>query len=395
MLPNAVVAGHLCFDIIPSFSSLEPMELNELFKPGKLINMNGASVSTGGPVSNTGLALSKLGIETALMGKVSDDFFGDCVKTLFAQNGISRGLITSPGEQTSYTVVIVPPGYDRIFLHNPGANDSFCAADVDYQTVASAALFHFGYPPLMKRMFAETGAELIRMFKQVKELGVTTSLDMSLPDEQSESGQVDWDTLLRGLLPYVDIYIPSAEETLYMLDREKYHELNRISGGRDPMELFDVDWLPALGERLLAYGCGMAVIKCGCKGYYIRTSGRERLETMKKAPPGELSSWAGRELMEESFFASEIASAAGAGDNSIAGFISAFLRGQSIEDCIRFGCAVGRLNLEVYDAVTGVRSYDETRALIPGWRKNELAYTGSYWRKDSSPGNWIGKADSM
>ena len=71
---QAVVAGHICCDIIPSFKKAARME--EIFMPGKLVNMGGAIVSTGGPVSNTGMAMSMLGVNTALMGKIGDDFFG-------------------------------------------------------------------------------------------------------------------------------------------------------------------------------------------------------------------------------------------------------------------------------------------------------------------------------
>lgn len=34
-------------------------------------------------------------------------------------------LIIEDGEITSYSVVVAGPGIDRIFLHCPGANDTF------------------------------------------------------------------------------------------------------------------------------------------------------------------------------------------------------------------------------------------------------------------------------
>ena len=79
-----------------------------------------------------------------------------------------------PGEQTSYGIVLALPGVNRIFLHCPGATDTFAADDVDLDLAARARLFYFGYPPLMARMYADGGA-LARLFESVKSLGVTTA----------------------------------------------------------------------------------------------------------------------------------------------------------------------------------------------------------------------------
>ena len=145
---QVIVAGHICFDVIPSFKKTDKTKMEEIFIPGKLINMGSVKVSTGGPVSNTGIALSMLGVNTKLMGKIGNDYFGEGVMKLLKERNAEDGMVVVDGEDTSYTVVIVPPGFDRIFLHNPGANNSFCSEDVNFDLVKQAKLFHFGYPPL-------------------------------------------------------------------------------------------------------------------------------------------------------------------------------------------------------------------------------------------------------
>ena len=107
--------------------------------------------------------------------------------------------------------MIAPPGIDRVFLHNPGSNNTFVADDVDYEVLAGAGVFHFGYPPLMEKMFAEGGAELTDIFRRARETGATTSLDMALPDPNSPAGRVDWDAILKKTLPCVDLFLPSIE----------------------------------------------------------------------------------------------------------------------------------------------------------------------------------------
>ena len=391
--PQVVVAGHICLDVIPAFGTTAQADIHDVLVPGKLINVGGAKISTGGPVSNTGIALSILGIRTKLMGKIGNDFFGEGVLKLLRERQADDGMVVVDGEETAYTVVIVPPGFDRIFLHNPGANNTFCADDVHYDLVRRARLFHFGYPPLMRRMYEKDGEELVSIFRRVKEMGVTTSLDMSLPDAASESGRVDWEGVLRRVLPYVDIFLPSVEETMFMLRRKDFNHLNRRGKGRDILENLDLNKVPDLGEKLLSFGAKIAVIKCGVKGYYVRTQRREVLEQMGAAKPADLENWSNRELHEESFHVARIAAATGSGDSSIAGFLASFLNGRSIEESIRVACAVGGQNVQVFDAVSGIKTWAETLAMIPAWKKNRLQVEGDYWKYDPERQIRIGKRE--
>jgi sugar/nucleoside kinase (ribokinase family) len=219
---EAIVAGHICLDLtptIPSAPGAPARAVAEIFAPGKLTLARGMTLSTGGAVSNTGMALVVLGVSTKLMGKVGGDYLGQGVLGILAARGVRGGMTIVKSERSSYTVCLVPPGHDRIFLHDPGANDTFSARDINYDLVAQARLFHFGYPPLMKRMYENDGRELVKIFRRVKSLGVTTSLDMSFPDPASPAGKADWERILRDVLPYVDVYLPSVEETLLMLRR--------------------------------------------------------------------------------------------------------------------------------------------------------------------------------
>lgn len=392
---QVVVAGHICLDVIPSFRKTGTFKFEETFIPGKLINMEKVQTSTGGPVSNTGIALNILGIKTALMGKIGDDFFGEGVQKLLEKRNLSEGMITSFGEDTSYTIVIAPPGHDRIFLHNPGANNTFCAEDINYDLVCEAKLFHFGYPPLMRKIFENEGRELIKIFKKVKSMGVTTSLDMSLPDALSDSGKVDWENLLRNLLPYVDIYLPSVEESLFMIDREKYNDLNSRKNGHDILNNLDMNILPELGKKLLGFGPKILAIKCGVKGFYVTTADSESLKKCGKAMPEDIVNWANRELLEESFYVPEVASATGSGDSSIAGFLAAYLNGKSIEETIKIACAVGGQNVKTFDAISGIKTWKETLDMIPGWGKNKLEIEGDIWKYSNNKKVWIGKRDLL
>ena len=189
---DCVVAGHICLDVTPEFLNGGAC-MGDILRPGSLVKVGSAVVSTGGPVSNTGIPIRRLGLNVALMGKCGDDMFGQALLQRIAQvaPGAQSGMQVVPGEQTSYSVVINPPGIDRIFLHCPGANDTFGSADIDLATVAKARLFHFGYPPLMARTYADGGSELVKIFQQARATGVTTSLDMAYPDPTSPAAAVN------------------------------------------------------------------------------------------------------------------------------------------------------------------------------------------------------------
>ncbi len=391
---DVVVAGSICLDMTPEFTKLKEKTMAEIFIPGKNKHMEKMTIATGGPVSNSGLGLIKLGISTKLMGKIGDDFIGDGVLKLLQKYDAVDSMTVIKGEDTSYTVVIVPEGFDRIFLHANGANDTFGSDDVDYEIVKNAKIFHMGYPTTMKKMYSNDGEELIKTYKKVKDLGVTTSLDMSLPDPNAVNGQMDWEGVLKKLLPYVDIYLPSAEETMFMIDKAEFNHLKDTAGEHDMLTNLDINVISRLGKRLLSYGAGMVALKCGVKGFYFATGDKERLKKMGRAMPKNLDAWANRELHEESFKV-PVKAATGSGDSSIAGLLSAYLRDFAIEDCIKTACCTGGQNVQVLDAVSGIKTFEETQQLLKIWDKNKLNVTGNHWKYIEDKQVYAGKGDLL
>lgn len=382
---DVVVAGHICLDIIPSFPpSKEKIEFADIFRPGKLTEVGRVVMSSGGPVSNTGIALMILGMKVDLMGKVGDDYFAEGLLDLLARRGLDESMAQVAGEQTSYTIVLQPPNIDRMFLHCPGTNNTYGADDVNYEGVARARVFHLGYPPLMKRLYDNDGEELAEIYRRVKSLypQVATSLDMSLPDPASESGSVNWKKVLARTLPNVDIFLPSAEETLFMLEREKFLALRDQARRQrcDLLDLFTGDDLHRLGTQLLELGGKLCVIKCGWRGMYFRSASREKVAKVPQLGEDRVENWSERELWHASYHVDPVASATGSGDSSIAGFLSAFLRGCGLEETLDMANAVGGCNVTAMDAISGIKSWEETQQLLKdGWENNPLRVEGRGW----------------
>jgi sugar/nucleoside kinase (ribokinase family) len=387
---RAVVAGHLCVDVIPDLSGISPDNFQAMFVPGRLLTTGPVTYATGGAVSNTGLALHRLGIDTQLMGKIGADLFGQAIEQIVSRfdPGLAEGLIVDPAASSSYTIVISPPGVDRIFLHCPGPNDTFIVEDVRYDLVAGADLFHFGYPPLMKLMFADGGSRLAEIFRRAKATGVTTSLDMALPDRAAAAGRADWPGLIGKTLPFVDIFLPSIEEILFMLRRETYEALSRQLGSPDILPLVTPELLSDLSRELVGLGAKIVGLKLGDRGLYLRTADRAALAGLGRAAPTNLNRWANQELWAPCFKV-PVVGTTGAGDATIAGFLAGLLRDLPPEEAVTAAVAVGACNIEAADALGGLRSWEETlERVAAGWERHRLALDAAGWEFDGSRQLW-------
>lgn len=382
---DIVVAGHICLDIIPDMQQ-SGGSVEGMLTPGKLTQVGPALVATGGAVSNTGLALHRLGFPVRLMGKIGNDGFGKTIVEVLESygNGLADGMIVAEGEHSSYSIVISPPGVDRIFLHATGANDTFRAADVRPEMLAGARLFHFGYPPLMRRMYERGGEELERLLSGAKSAGLTVSLDLARPDPGSPAGRADWRSILARTLPHVDVFMPSYEEILFMLRPDRYQALAREYGSEALLGYADGEELTRLAGELLGMGAAVVALKLGEYGLYVRTTDDPaRLSAMGPCAPqaAAAAGWTGRELLAPCFRVGT-AGTTGAGDCTIAGFLGGLAQGLALEQTLLCAVGTGACNVERADAVSGVPAWSEVRRRIAaGWPQRERTVPLSDWRR--------------
>ena len=373
MSKKVVSAGHICIDITPTFTGDKVKGVSEILQPGKLINVGDADIHTGGSVANTGLAMKILGADVYLAGKIGSDAFGDIIASAVSQYGAEKGLIRREGETSSYSVVLALPGIDRIFLHDPGANDTFTADDLSDELLSGAALFHFGYPPIMHKMFENDGDELVKVMKKARAAGAATSMDLAAVDPKSDAGKADWKLILQKTLPYVDIFVPSVEELCFMLDRDKFEDLQRRAEGRDICEILDLEEdIKPLADQCMAMGASILVIKCGVPGMYYRTASEESLRRISPALELDAKKWADKDGFEKSYVPDRILSGTGAGDTSIAAFLTSMLQGYGPEKCMQYATATGAMCVSSYDALSGLLPLEKLEERIQaGWKKNE------------------------
>jgi sugar/nucleoside kinase (ribokinase family) len=348
--PDVVVAGHICLDVIPELTA--PPDLH----PGGLVVIGPSAVNAGGPVGNVGLALDRLGV---LRGRDA---------------GLADGMIVARGETTSYSVVISPPGVDRTFLHCPGANDTFEAADVALDGLRGARIFHFGYPPIMRRLYGDGGNQMRTLLAAVRDRGLVTSLDLCEPDPRSCAARVDWGAWLARVLPVVDLFAPSLDELRVMLAPAADGTI-------------DLARLRALAGRALRMGAAMVALKLGDQGLYVRT-GRDVAALERLCAPLALdpADWRDREVLSPCFRPGHVAGTTGSGDCTIAGLLAALLRRENPVTVATSATAVGACSVEAADATSGVPPWTEVAArLAAGWSRLPIlpSLAAASWRCDA------------
>lgn len=347
---DAVIAGYICVDLIPEFKKNKLFtSISDVLKPGKLIEIGNLNYTLGGIVANTGIAMKKFSKQIHLNGLIGDDFIGKIARERLDEIDLSEGIKTIKKSSTAFSLVIAPPGLDRIFLESLGCSNVFDRNNINYEAISESRLFHFGYPPLFEHFYLNEGNQLIRMFSEVQSMDVVTSLDFSLPDVESESAKVNWPEILKKVLPFVDIFVPSIEEALLVMMPHDYAQIQSFSQDTDMIDKISLDTIRELGRKIIDFGAKIVLLKSGHRGVYLFTSDISSINGKRFLNLNQ--TWNYRELWCNAYPVSnnKIKNSSGAGDTSVAAFLSAILDGEGPDASLRYAAIAGRNNLYCYD----------------------------------------------
>lgn len=134
----------------------------------------------GGAPCNVLAMLAKLGHQTAFIGKVGRDFFGEQLKKAIQEIGIDSGYLLSDDEvHTTLAMVHTLPGGDRdfSFYRNPGADMMLTEDEVPENLIASSRIFHFG---TLSMTHEGVRAATKKAVASAKENGAVISFDPNL-----------------------------------------------------------------------------------------------------------------------------------------------------------------------------------------------------------------------
>jgi hypothetical protein len=188
--------------------------------------------------------------------------------------------------------------------------------------------------------------------------------------------------------------VPSAEELFYFLHKDKFLEKKGNLGPKEGvLDHMTVKEISTLGSDLIEMGAAIAMVKCGHRGLYVRTAGQNRLKKLGAAGCSDLENWANRELWHPVYEEEKFVGALGSGDSAIAGFLSAFVWGHTIESCLRYANAAGSMNVTVPDGLTWNKGFEDlTKRIEAGWKTKDLKIDEDGWEFEH--GFWIGPDNS-
>jgi len=186
--------------------------------------------------------------------------------------------------------------------------------------------------------------------------------------------------------------MPSVEEILFMIRRKTYEEMCAAISDSNILPLITPELLLSVSQELIEMGARIVGLKLGYRGLYLRTGNSALIRLMGRACPSNLDTWASKELWAPCFKV-KVAGTTGSGDATIAGFLAGLLRDLSIAECLQMAVAVGAYNVEAVDALSGIRSWETTRArLAAGWEQQPMDPDRPDWKFDKSSGLWRGPA---
>lgn len=266
-------------DVTPAFGQAEKL-------------LDDARLVIGSSTAIFACGAARLGLRTAIIGKVGSDIFGRFMIDALDRRGVdTAGVVVDPDLPTGLSVIL-SRGADRAILTYPGAIPALRYSEIGLPIVRGARHLHLG-------SFFLLGAlrpDVPRLFEEARKLGTTVSMDTNFDPAEAWNGGV------REALRHVDVFLPNATEAKAIAGK---------SSAEEAISTF-AESVPLVAVKLGAEG---AIAKHGSQ------------PTITLAAP-----------------AVEVADAVGAGDCFDAGFLFGFLSGWDPRRSLQLGVACGSLS---------------------------------------------------
>jgi len=302
-MKSLCVIGSLNMDLVTA--------MKEFPKPGETIFGESFKTFPGGKGANQAVALGKLGADVLMVGKVGDDIYGAKYLEVLRNNNIKQdGVLVEQGISSGVAIIQVNNEGENNIVVVPGANEK---VDVNYiesksSLIEEVDIFLFQLEIPMDTVF-ET-------MKKLKKRGKTIILDPApatkLPDE---------------IFKYIDYITPNETELETLVGR-------KIENDAD---------IKKAAQWLFDKGVKVVIAKLGSKGAAIINKNKY------SHIPG---------------FKVNTVDTTAAGDSFNAGFAFALAEGRNLEECVRFGNAVGAISTTALGAQEAMPTLEKVNEFI-------------------------------
>jgi len=269
--------------------------------------MEDGCLELGGGSAITACQAARLGLRTAFVGKVGDDFQGRLLIDILEHHGVdARGVIVDGRVKTGFTVHLCGED-DRAMLTYAGSLAALRADEAPLDLIRQGRHFHVSDFFLQPALHAG----LASLFREVKGAGISTSIDPAWDPTGT------WNGNLHKVLSLLDIFLPNEQELCHI-------------AGRD-------DVTEAL--RALWQGIPIVAAKMGSRGAVAIQDG---------------------ELYTQPAHPVDAVDGTGAGENFNAGFLYGYLKGLPMQECLRIACICGAVSTR---ALGGIQAQISLTAL--------------------------------
>ena len=177
----------------------------------------------GGAPCNVLAMLTKLGHETAFIGKVGNDFFGKQLKAALEETGIDSAWLQMDDEvHTTLALVHTFEDGDRdfSFYRNPGADMMLAEDEIPEELIENSKIFHFGTLSMTHEGVRAATKKAIRL---AEEAGALISFDPNLRPPLWKSLDDAREQVLYGL-GHCQILKISDNEIQWLTGKDDYTE---------------------------------------------------------------------------------------------------------------------------------------------------------------------------
>ncbi|MBN2150074.1 MAG: sugar kinase [Candidatus Lokiarchaeota archaeon] len=303
---DVITMGDCCVDLILSGGSVVP----EFGQKEKVVD--NYSLEMGGSCTIFACQAAKLGLRTAVIGKVGDDPFGDLILRRLSDAGVDVSHVARDESVRTGITVVMNTGSDRAMLTYTGTIDAIGREDVPDGLLGSTRHLHVGSYYLMDRIRPHYRG----IIEAVKAGGGTVSLDTNWDPAER------WDGGLKALLPLVDVLMPNENEVMAIAGAETVDAA--INSLRETV--------PVL------------VVKRGKDGATVHSRGEDHAVPAVKVDA--------------------LVDTVGSGDSFDAGFLYGYLNAMPLVECARIGSICGSIKTRAAGGIAGQVTLAEIRGMI-------------------------------
>lgn len=282
----------------------------------------------GGAPANVAVGVARLGVESAFIGAVGDDPFGEMLLAFLRREGVYDGWVARKSARTSLAFIIAEPGGERsFFFYRPPwvstADAMLEEGDVDWQGLRRVRVIHVSGVALSQPPLRDT---VLKVMRYAQENGIHVSFDPNYRPDIWLGDVARARRMFRKALEFASTVMLGYDEMKPLLGSEDYK---------------------LLAEKLLSENPNLeyVAVRLGAQGAYVRSHRGD--EELVKA------------------FKVDVVDTTGAGDAWASGFIVfKLIEGRSLREAMLLANAVAGIKCTRRGAVTGVPKRDELRRFL-------------------------------